>query len=105
MSGKTNGDLADRDTNGRFQSGNRVNPNGRPKGSKNKATQVREELLGPILPEAVEKLHKAVKAGERWAVETVISYCLAKPKPVDSEELEEFEQRLAELEQVAGRNH
>ena len=74
---------------------------GRPKGSKNKTTKLREELLGPILPEAVEELHKAVKAGERWAVEMTISYSLPKPKPIDTEEMAEFEERLDQLENMA----
>lgn len=74
---------------------------GRQKGTKNKATKLREELLGPILPEAIEKLHQAVRAGERWAVEMTISYSLPKPKPVDTEELQEIEERLEQLEAVA----
>ena len=103
MDRKITGEKADRGSNGRFQPGNSANPAGRPKGGKNKATKMREELLGPILPEAVEKLHAAVKAGDKWAIEMTISYSLPKPKPVDPEELEEFEQRLIELEQMATR--
>jgi hypothetical protein len=101
MDRKTTGEIADRDMNGRFQPGNSANPNGRPKGSKNKATQLRDELLGPILPEAVEKLHEAVRAGEKWAIETTIAYSMAKPKPIDAEEMAEFEDRLDQLEQLA----
>ena len=103
MDRKTTGDIPDREANGRFGIGNSANPTGRPKGSKNKTTKLREQLLGPILPEAVEKLHEAVKAGERWAIETTIAYCLPRPKPADLEELEEFERRLDELEELAKR--
>jgi hypothetical protein len=102
---KRTGDKADRGCNGQFQPGNSANPAGRPQGSKNKTTKQRDELLGPILPEAVEKLHEAVKAGEKWAIEMTISYSLPKPKPVDPEELAEFEQRLIELEDVAARKN
>ena len=103
MNQQTAGDIQDRDSQGRFTPGQSGNPLGRPKGSKNTASKVREELLGPILPEAVEKLRQAVSEGERWAVEMTIAYCLPKPKPIDPDELEEFEQRLADLEQMACR--
>ena len=65
------------------------------------ATKLREKLLGPILPKAVEKLHEAVKAGEKWAILITIAYSLPKPKPIDIEEMAEFEERLSQLEQVA----
>ena len=104
MDQKTTGDLTDRGPDGRFQPGNPGNPMGRPKGSKNKATKLREELLGPILPEAVEKLRQAVSEGERWAIEMTIAYCLPRPKPVDPDELAEFEERLTQLEQMASQH-
>ena len=87
-----------------FRPGQSGNPLGRRKGSQNKSTRLRDELLGPILPEAVEKLHEAVKAGEKWAIEMTISYSLPKPKPVDPDELEEFEERLSKLEQTANQH-
>jgi len=95
----------DRDSRGRYTPGTSGNPGGRPPGIKDKRVTNREEWLGPILPEAIEKLHAAVREGERWAVEMTIAYSLPKPKPVDPEELEEFEQRLIELEQMAGRKN
>ena len=101
MNRQTIGDLSDRGADGRFQPGNSANRKGRPVGSKNKATKLREELMGPILPEAIEKLSEAVKKGERWAIEMTIGYCLAKPKPVDTEEMAEIEERLELLEEIA----
>ena len=74
-------------------------------GIKDERVTNREEWLGPILPEAIERLHAAVRDGERWAIEMTIAYSLPNPKPVDPEELEEFEQRLIELEQMAGRKN
>ena len=93
----------DRDTQGRFTPGTSGNPNGRPPGIKDKRVTTREQWLGPILPEAIEKLHAAVNEGERWAVELVVTYSLPKPKPVDSEESDKFEERLADLENMAPR--
>lgn len=93
----------DRDGKGRFSPGVSGNPGGRPPGIKDKRVSIREELLSPILPEAIEKLHAAVREGERWAIELVVTYSMPKPKPVDPEELEEYEQRLTELEEMARR--
>ena len=101
MSQITTGDLQDRAPNGQFQPGQSGNPKGRTPGSKNKTSKLRDKLLGPILPEAVEQLHKAVQSGERWAVEMTIAYSLPKPKPIDTEELAEFEERLQQLEEIA----
>ena len=93
-----------RDTQGRFTPGTSGNPTGRPPGITDKRVAAKRQLLEPLLPEAIEKLAKAISDGERWAVELCISYCLPKPKPVDPEELEEFELRLLELEQLALRS-
>ena len=93
----------DRDTQGRFTPGTSGNPIGRPPGITDKRVTAKRLLLEPLLPEAVEKLAEAISAGERWAIETTIAYCLPKPKPVDPEELEEFERRLDELEEMAVR--
>lgn len=95
------GEKADRGVDGKFQPGNSANPQGRPKGSRNKATKLRDELMDTILPEAVGQLRAAVEKGEKWAIEMTIAYSLPKPKPSDPEELEEIEERLAHLEQLA----
>lgn len=105
MTQQTSGDIQDRDNQGRFTPGQSGNPLGRPKGSKNTSTRLREELLGPILHVAIEKLSEAVGHGEKWAIELVVTYSLPRPKPVDPDELEEFEERLNELEQVAQGRH
>ena len=91
----------ERDHSGRFNPGASGNPAGRPPGIKDKRVSIREQMLGPILPEAIEKLHAAVKEGERWAIETVVAYSMPKLKPVDPDELTHFEERLAELEEIA----
>ena len=75
--------IEQRDSSGRFTPGTSGNPTGRPTGIKDKRVSAREELLGPLLPEAVEKLHAAVKEGERWAIELVVTYSIPKPKSVD----------------------
>jgi hypothetical protein len=95
----------DRDSSGRFTPGTSGNPSGRPPGIKDKRVSEREKFLGPILPEAVQQLHEAVKSGEKWAIELAISYSLPKPRAVDIDEMEEFEQRLTELEQITQGRH
>jgi len=90
-----------RDTNGRFTPGTSGNPSGRPPGITDKRVAVKKQLLEPLLPKAIKKLAAAISEGERWAVELTIAYCLPKPKPVDPDELDVFEQRLAQLEEAA----
>ena len=92
----------ERDSRGRYSPGSSGNPTGRPPGIKDTRVSTREQLLGPILPEAIENLHAAVREGERWAIELVVTYSMPKPKPIDTEEMAEFEERLNQLEQVAG---
>ena len=65
-----------------------------------KRVAAKKMLMEPLLPDAIEKLRDAVSEGEKWAVELVVTYCLPKPKPIDPEELEEFEQRLLQLEEA-----
>ena len=102
---KTTGDKQVRESSGQFSPGRSGNPAGRKQGSRNKLSKLREELLIPLFPDAVKKLKASVAAGERWAIELVVGYSISKPKPVDPEELEEFGQRLIELEQMAGRKN
>lgn len=101
MSEIRSGMKQDRETNGRFSPGTSGNPSGRPPGIKDRRVTERERLLGPILPVAVDMLSEAVNTGERWAIELVVTYSLPKPKPVDPDELKQFESRLSELEQIA----
>ena len=95
----------DRDTQGRFSPGASGNPSGRPPGITDKRVAMTKLLLEPLLPETVERLGEAVSNGEKWAIEAVLRYCLPKPKPVDPDELEEFERRLNELEELAARKN
>jgi len=103
MSENFTGQEQARDSSGHFLPGVSGNPNGRPKGSRDKRTKIREDLLGPILPKAIEKLSAAVDQGERWAIELVVSFSVPKPRPMDPEEVQELEQRLEDLEQFAAR--
>lgn len=105
MSEIRSGENQDRDASGRFTPGTSGNPSGRPPGIKDKRISEREKFLGPILPEAVQQLHEAVKSGEKWAIELTISYSLPKPRAVDIDEIEEFEKRLSELEQITLGRH
>ena len=92
----------DRDAKGRFSPGRSGNPSGRPPGIADKRVSTNRALLEPLLPEAVDKLRQAVSAGEKWAVEMIVAYCLPKPKPVDTDELAQIEARLEQLEINAG---
>ena len=88
----------ERDTSGRFTPGSSGNPSGRPPGITDRRVEAKRQLLEPLLPEAIERLHEKLSEGERWAIEAVLRYCLPKPKPVDPDELAEFEGRLKRLE-------
>ena len=81
----------DRNTKGHFKTGTSGNPAGRPPGIVDKRGLAKKLLLEPLLPDAIEKLRVAVSEGEKWAVQLVVTYCLPKPKPIDPEELAEFE--------------
>ena len=97
------GQEQERDSSGHFLPGVSGNPAGRPKGSRDKRTKIREELLGPILPKAIEKLEAAVQEGERWAVELVVTFSIPRPRPIDPDEVQELEQGLEDLEQLAAK--
>ncbi len=92
-----------RDEHGHFLPGVSGNPAGRTPGIKDKRVKAREDLLGPILPKAIEKLEAAVAEGERWAIELVVSYSIPKPRPIDSDEMQELDLRLQDLEELASR--
>lgn len=92
-----------RNETGQFLPGVSGNPAGRTPGIRDKRVIAHEDLLGPILPKAIEKLSAAVEAGERWAVELVVGYSIPKPRPIDPDEAQELEQRLEDLEQLATR--
>ncbi len=93
----------DRNDSGQFVPGVSGNPAGRTPGIKDKRVKAREDLLGPILPKAVEKLEVAVAEGERWAIELVVSYSIPKPRPIDTDEMQELDLRLQDLEELAAR--
>jgi hypothetical protein len=94
-----------RDDRGKFLKGVSGNPSGRPSGIRDRRVHIREDLLGPLLPNAIQKLSAAVDEGERWAIELVVSYSLPKPRPVDPDEVQEIEDRLSDLEQLTARKH
>ena len=98
MSEITTGEKHERDNQGRFLPGESGNPSGRPPGRPDRRTALRNQLLGPLLNKAVERLSEALEAGERWAIELVVTYTLPKPRPVDPDEVQEFEERLRRIE-------
>jgi hypothetical protein len=44
-----------------------------------------------LLLKAIEKLSAAIEQNEKWAIELVVAYSLPKPRPVDSDEMQELE--------------
>ena len=88
---------------GQFLPGASGNPAGRPKGIPDRRVQLKEQLLGKLLPKAIEKLEAAIDKDEKWAIELVVEYSLPKPRPIDSDEMTELEERLRDLEQLATR--
>jgi hypothetical protein len=93
----------DRGERGQFLPGASGNPTGRPKGIADKRVQLKEQLLGKLLPKAIEKLEAAIDKDEKWAIELVVEYSLPKPRPIDPDEMTELEERLRDLEQLATR--
>lgn len=61
---------AERDSLGRFQKGGAP---GRPKGAVGRKSRASLEQIKSFGPQAIAKLWEAVNAGERWAIELVIS--------------------------------
>lgn len=66
------GELVPRDDSGRFPKGVSGNPAGRPKGSRNKTTVLREMLdevaLGEVAKEYVEVVHAMIRAAKKGDV-------------------------------------
>jgi hypothetical protein len=92
-----------RNDEGKFIPGVSGNPAGRPRGIVDKRVKAKEDLLGPLLPKAIQRLTAEVDKGERWAIELVVSFSIPKPRPVDTDEMRELEERLVDLEQLATR--
>lgn len=76
-----------RKADGTFTRGNRVNPSGKPKGARHKATMMAEKVLGADAADIVKKVVASAKAGEPWAVKLVIERILppAKDRPTPLE--------------------
>lgn len=62
-----------------FKKGQSGNASGRPKGAKNKVDSGLKANLTEYSEDAEEQLMKAVKAGERWAIELWFAYVHGKP--------------------------
>ena len=56
-----------------------------------------------VLPRLVLTRFRGHPNLTKWEIEMTISYSLPKPKPVDAEEMEQFEERLQELEKLVER--
>jgi hypothetical protein len=91
----------ERDERRQFLPGASGNPAGRPKGIPDRRVQLKEQLLGKLLPKAIEKLEAAIDKDEKWAIELVVEYSLSKPRPIDPDEMTELEERLRDLELLA----
>lgn len=70
-----------RDDNGRFTAGNP----GRPLGAKGKTSKEALERVKLMKDGAIEKLWEAVNAGERWAIELVLSKVLPSGRTLELE--------------------
>src|SRR5262245_30679080 len=68
-----------RDGKGRFANGNRANPRGRPRGSRNRATLLIEELLADEAETLTRSLIRRAKAGNGTALSLVFAR-LAPPR-------------------------
>lgn len=77
-------------SNGQFKKGQSGNPAGKPKGARDKRTELRE-LLQPHAADLVKKAVELAKAGDTTALRICIDRCIpvvkAKDAPVDLPEL------------------
>lgn len=67
------------DTNGRFSKGNP----GRPKGAVGKFSRTLLSQVKEMGPCAIDRLREAVAAGEKWAVEFVLSHVLPGSRTIE----------------------
>jgi len=76
-------EITGRDSSGQFTTGNP----GRPYGAKGKASREALERVKLMKEGAIQKLWEAVNAGERWAIELVLSKVLPAGRTIDFEGL------------------
>ncbi len=77
--------------NGRFAKGNP----GRPRGAKARASRDLLAQVKAMGPDAVQKVWEAVMAGERWAVELVLSHVLPRERTLEWEGVDPDDVRAA----------
>jgi hypothetical protein len=72
-----------RNPDGRFAAGNRIRPEGKPKGVRHKATMVAEKIFAENLKDVADVVAREAKAGQNWACKLLIERILppAREKP------------------------